>query len=73
MVPPPSPAHSLPCPALFIAGAKSDYCPPEHLDAIGKYFASATRVQVDGSGHYVHAEKPKEVEALLTKALQLVP
>jgi pimeloyl-ACP methyl ester carboxylesterase len=70
-IPPPFPPSLHPCgAALFIAGAKSDYCTPVHWDAVQQYFGRAERVEVAGCGHYVHAEKPKEVEDILTTALK---
>ncbi len=49
-------------PALFLAGALSDYVGPEGQDAIARYFPRAERREVAGAGHWVHAQAPREFE-----------
>jgi len=51
-------------PTLFIGGGDSTYIRPEHDDAIRTRFPRATVEIVPGAGHWIHAEKPKEVFAL---------
>ena len=50
-------------PALFLAGAESGYVPPEAEPAIRAAFPSARIERVAGAGHWLHAERPREVEA----------
>lgn len=45
-------------PALFVAGARSDYIRPEHRDVIRALFPAARFVTVKNAGHWVHAENP---------------
>jgi len=52
-----------PGPALFLAGAKSDYIRPAHHPAIHALFPQARIVPVAQAGHWLHAEQP---EAVLT-------
>ena len=51
-----------PCtiPTLFIRGEKSNYILDEDVDLIMEIFPSATLKTIANSGHWVHAEKPKE-------------
>ena len=53
------PAASYPGPALFVAGAKSDYIRPQDEPAIRRLFPSAEIVRIPGAGHWVHAEAPE--------------
>ena len=50
-------------PALFLAGAASDYVPPEAREGIRALFPKARIARIPGAGHWLHAEKPREVEA----------
>ncbi|MEI7713903.1 MAG: alpha/beta fold hydrolase [Rhodospirillales bacterium] len=45
-------------PALFVAGAESDYVRTEHRPAIRALFPRARFVGVKGAGHWVHADNP---------------
>ena len=47
-------------PTLFIIGAKSHYVLPEDLPLIRQHFPQATEVTIEGAGHWVQVEKPKE-------------
>ena len=49
-------------PALFIAGAESDYLQPASLPGIRALFPSAALERIEDAGHWVHADQP---EALL--------
>jgi len=53
-------------PALFVAGANSDYIRPSDHGLIRSYFPAAQIVSVPGAGHWVHAEQP----ALLIRNLK---
>ena len=48
-------------PALFLAGALSDYVLPEYEAAVFAAFPDARLERVAGTGHWLHAEKPGEV------------
>lgn len=50
-------------PALFLSGAASDYVLPEHRAAIRELFPKARFAKLQGAGHWLHAEKPREFEA----------
>lgn len=50
-------------PALFLSGALSDYVRPEHRAAIKALFPGAKQAKIPGTGHWLHAEKPREFEA----------
>ena len=48
-----------PGPALFVAGARSNYIQPEHEPGIRRLFPRARIVRIEGAGHWVHAEQPQ--------------
>ncbi|GKY88084.1 alpha/beta fold hydrolase [Sinisalibacter aestuarii] len=50
-------------PALFLAGAESDYVRPEHRPRIKALFPNAKQAKLPGTGHWLHAEKPRDFEA----------
>lgn len=50
-------------PVLFLSGAESDYVRAEYRDAIRAYFPMAHFAKLQGAGHWLHAEKPREFEA----------
>ena len=52
-------------PALFLAGAMSDYVRPEHRPGIRALFPGAHMAKLSGAGHWLHAEKPREFEQVL--------
>jgi esterase len=56
-------------PALLIAGSMSDYVSPNDRAAFAELFPQAQFTQIDGAGHWVHADRPAEFVA----ALGLVP
>ncbi|SNY42263.1 esterase [Arsukibacterium tuosuense] len=45
-------------PVLFIKGAESDYILPEHRPQIMQLFPAAEAKIINGTGHWLHAEKP---------------
>jgi len=47
-------------PTLFLRGDRSKYIKDEDLDLIGKHFPDYTLKTISNSGHWVHAENPKE-------------
>ncbi len=57
-------------PTLFLGGGQSDYIRPRHRPTIDRLFPHATLETVDGAGHWVHAEKPREFLAKLEAFLE---
>ncbi len=49
-------------PVLFLSGEQSDYVRPEHRGRIKELFPRAAFARVRGAGHWVHADKPREVD-----------
>lgn len=49
--------------ALFLTGADSHYVRPEHRETIRTLFPRARFVKIPDTGHWLHAEKPREFEA----------
>jgi pimeloyl-ACP methyl ester carboxylesterase len=45
---------------IFLRGANSDYVKPEHHPIIFKLFPNAKVTSIPDSGHWVHAENPRE-------------
>ncbi len=45
-------------PTLFVAGTNSDYVSERDLPQIRKNFPQAELVQIEGAGHWVHADAP---------------
>ena len=56
-------------PTLFLRGGASDYATDEALEGIGRLFPAAEVETVEGAGHWVHAERPREVEAAVRRFL----
>lgn len=54
---------------LFIAGSKSDYIKDEDHDLIRQHFPKALIATVKDAGHWVHAEKPKELGEMVMEFL----
>lgn len=54
---------------LFIAGSKSDYITDEDHDLIREHFPKALIASVKDAGHWVHAEKPKELGEMVMEFL----
>lgn len=52
-------------PALFLAGALSDYVRPDHRPLIKSLFPNARQAKIPGAGHWLHAENPRAFEAAL--------
>ena len=48
-----------PGPALFVAGARSNYVQPQHEPGIRRLFPRARIMRIEGAGHWVHAEQPQ--------------
>jgi len=56
-------------PTLFLRGANSDYVRPSADAKIMALFPNAQRATIEGAGHWLHAEKPREVIAALQEFL----
>ncbi|WP_297772508.1 alpha/beta fold hydrolase [uncultured Roseovarius sp.] len=48
---------------MFLSGAESDYVQPAHRDRIKALFPAAQFAKLPGTGHWLHAEKPRDFEA----------
>jgi esterase len=55
------PVPQLTLPTLFVKGADSDYLLAEHQEMIKNQFLNAKAHIISNTGHWLHAEKPKEV------------
>jgi pimeloyl-ACP methyl ester carboxylesterase len=49
-------------PTLFLTGADSHYVQPGYRDTIRGLFPAARFAKIPGTGHWLHAEKPREFE-----------
>lgn len=49
-------------PVLWIRGAHSEYVRPEHFPAMMRMFPQTALLTIEDAGHWVHSEKPDEVE-----------
>lgn len=56
-------------PALFVRGGASDYVRPEHEPRIRALFPAAEIRTIEGAGHWVHADRPREFIALVDRFL----
>lgn len=56
---------SVPIPALFIRGERSDYILDEDIPGIKKIFPEARIETVENAGHFTHAEQPEKVFNLI--------
>lgn len=50
-------------PVLFLAGSDSGYIRPEHRETIRHLFPHARFAKLNGAGHWLHADRPREFEA----------
>ncbi|WP_436514509.1 alpha/beta fold hydrolase [Ekhidna sp. To15] len=57
--------------SLFVAGSKSDYITSEDHSLIRSFFPKAEIAVVEGAGHWVHAEKPKELGEMVVEFLSV--
>ncbi|MEQ8907055.1 alpha/beta fold hydrolase [Ekhidna sp.] len=55
--------------SLFVAGGKSDYITDADHDLIREHFPKAIVATVKDAGHWVHAEKPKELGEMVMEFL----
>ncbi|MFH4973880.1 hypothetical protein AB6A40_000589 [Gnathostoma spinigerum] len=56
-------------PCLFVSGGNSTYCTSGDYVAIKRRFPQAVFETIDGSGHWIHAEKPYEFLEVIQRFL----
>ena len=56
---------------LFLSGANSTYVLPEYRNKIKELFPNAHFAKIPGTGHWLHAEKPREFEMAVRTFLNL--
>ncbi|MBE0673044.1 MAG: alpha/beta fold hydrolase [Bacteroidales bacterium] len=56
-------------PVMFIRGGFSEYLPDSHFSAISDMFPAAIFKTIEGTGHWLHAEKPDEFTDSVMKFL----
>lgn len=54
---------------LFLRGSLSDYIKPEHRETILSLFPKAAVRTIEGTGHWLHAEKPDMVARAISRFL----
>jgi esterase len=52
---------------LFIKGSESDYILPQHQTKILRFFPNAKAKVINNTGHWLHAEKPKAFNRLVSE------
>jgi esterase len=57
-------------PTLFIKGGASDYLLPEHEPIIRKLFPNFSVKVIEGTGHWLHGEKPVVFNKLVRNFLE---
>ncbi|NND82774.1 MAG: alpha/beta fold hydrolase [Gammaproteobacteria bacterium] len=67
--PPPGASTNYQGPALFISGELSDYVRPEHRQLILRLFPHAKFNSIADAGHWLHAEQPEAVLAVMRSFL----
>lgn len=55
---------------LFLSGGESRYMKPEYRNHIKELFPNARFAKIPGAGHWLHAEKPREFEAIVAEYLR---
>ena len=66
---PPEPGGTYAGPTLFIIGSESDYVGPQHREAILALLPAAEVKIIQGTGHWLHAEKPAVFNKLALRFL----
>jgi esterase len=67
---PPAPGVSHSGPTLFLIGSESDYVRPEHKEPTLALFPQVEIKIIQGTGHWLHAEKPSAFNKLVLRFLQ---
>ena len=68
---PPTGEMVYPGPALILRGERSDYVAEPHREAIASLFPAAELRTVEAAGHWLYAERPEQVWALLSGHLSV--
>lgn len=55
---------------LFIKGSESDYITSAYRDEISRYFPNAKAHIIEGTGHWLHAEKPAAFNSIVERTLK---
>lgn len=63
---------ALKVPVLLVRGSRSKEFPREEAERMAGAGRDITLVEIEGAGHFVHAEKPKEFSATLSEFLKRV-
>jgi esterase len=58
----PGTTGQFPGPALFLTGSESQYVRPEYRETIRTLFPKARFAKLNGAGHWLHADRPREFE-----------
>ena len=61
--------HPFSKPALFIKGENSNYILPDDAVLIKELFTHAEVKQIDGAGHWVHADQPVRLKEMVLEFL----
>ena len=56
-------------PTLFVKGSNSDYITEQHRTEIAEMFPAAKAKIISGAGHWLHAEKPSQVNLAIERFL----
>jgi len=67
---PPTSKGDYKAPTLFMRGGLSDYISEHHIPALKDLFPAAHIHTIDGTGHWLHAEKPDEYCQVVTDFLK---
>lgn len=54
---------------LFLSGGSSGYVQTKDHDKIREFFPNSHFAQIEGAGHWLHAEKPREFESVVSDFL----
>ncbi len=60
-------------PAHFVSGTASDYVSPGSLPEIRRLFRAPSFYEIEGAGHWLHAEKPREFIRQINSILAFQP
>ncbi|MEW9799560.1 alpha/beta fold hydrolase [Alteromonas sp. CYL-A6] len=56
-------------PVLFVKGSESDYLTAAHRETIAGYFPQSAAKIIQGTGHWLHAEKPQAFNTIVHRFL----
>ena len=57
-------------PVIFLKGSDSDYIDPSYNNDIVKLFPAAEIITIQGTGHWIHADKPDETAEIFLSLLE---